>query len=164
MSCSKVSGFSPGRILMLVMRIIGKRFQPLALRVPPERSSPINRGIPAARSPCFTSMLLHAYRKAPPSPAFGMRVRDDNHEGNYEIPNELCWELFLLSRLPLCLVRHDIARCAAVRRVSRPPPQRHTYCRNYRRLLTCLGGLPPAKLSGAACSGQVFCGAPAAGS
>src|SRR6266702_3388176 len=41
MSCSRLSGFFPGRMLMLVMRIIGSRFQLSARCVPPERFAPI---------------------------------------------------------------------------------------------------------------------------
>ena len=40
-SCSRVSGLLPGRMLTLVMRMMGSRFQPSARSVPPERLAPI---------------------------------------------------------------------------------------------------------------------------
>ena len=41
MSCSSVSGDSPGKMLTLVMRTIGSRLQPSARRHPPLRVAPI---------------------------------------------------------------------------------------------------------------------------
>src|SRR5207302_7902370 len=45
MSWSKVSGFSPGRMEMFVMRMMGMRFQPSARMVPLERCSPISPAV-----------------------------------------------------------------------------------------------------------------------
>src|SRR5215467_15295595 len=73
------------------------------------------------------------------------------------VVKKISLELFLPSRLPLCL-EHDATGCAAVRRLARPPSHEDHNHLDHLRPASGVGDLSPAQLFRAACGGQTLCG------